>query len=123
MDADELKIMTGEDELLELEEENLQDIADGKMKNDELINKFIIDSPHILPPKPDVSDKEQTDISESSGRENEGFITETLAKIYINQGYYSKAIFAYEKLSLKFPEKSSYFATQIERIKKLINEL
>ena len=123
LDADELKIMTGEDELLELEEENLQDIADGKMKNDELINKFIIDSPHILPPKPDVSDKEQTDISESSGREDEGFITETLAKIYINQGYYSKAIFAYEKLSLKFPEKSSYFATQIERIKKLINEL
>jgi len=127
LDADELKIMTGEDELLELEEENieenLQDIADEKVKNDELINKFIIDSPHILPPKPDFRDKEQTDISESSGRENEGFITETLAKIYINQGYYSKAIFAYEKLSLKFPEKSSYFATQIERIKKLINEL
>ncbi len=127
LDADELKIMAGDDELLELEEENIQensrDTADEKAKNDELINKFIINSPHILPQKPDVSDKEQTDISESSGRENEGFITETLAKIYINQGYYSKAIFAYEKLSLKFPEKSSYFATQIEKIKKLINEL
>ena len=127
LDADELKIMAGDDELLELEEENIQensrDTADEKVKNDELINKFIINSPHILPKKPDVSDKEQTDISESSGRENEGFITETLAKIYINQGYYSKAIFAYEKLSLKFPEKSSYFATQIEKIKKLINEL
>ena len=127
LDADELKIMAGDDELLELEEENIQensqDTADEKVKNDELINKFIINSPHILPQKPDVSDKEQTDISESSGRENEGFITETLAKIYINQGYYSKAIFAYEKLSLKFPEKSSYFATQIEKIKKLINEL
>ena len=127
LDADELKIMAGDDELLELEEENIQenlrDTADERVKNDELINKFIINSPHILPQKPDVSDKEQTDISESSGRENEGFITETLAKIYINQGYYSKAIFAYEKLSLKFPEKSSYFATQIEKIKKLINEL
>lgn len=127
LDADELKIIAGDDELLELEEENIQenlrDTADERVKNDELINKFIINSPHILPQKPDVSDKEQTDISESSGRENEGFITETLAKIYINQGYYSKAIFAYEKLSLKFPEKSSYFATQIEKIKKLINEL
>lgn len=126
LDADELK-MAGDGELLELEEENieenLQDTADEKMKNDELINKFIINSPHILPQKPDISDKEQTDISESSGRENEGFITETLAKIYINQGYYSKAIFAYEKLSLKFPEKSSYFVTQIEKINKLINEL
>ncbi len=127
LDANELKIMADDDELLELEEENIQensrDTADEKAKNDELINKFIINSPHILPKKPDVSDKKQTDISESSGRENEGFITETLAKIYINQGYYSKAIFAYEKLSLKFPEKSSYFATQIEKIKKLINEL
>ncbi len=126
LDADELK-MAGDGELLELEEENieenLQDTADEKVKNDELINKFIINSPHILPQKPDISDKEQTDISESSGRENEGFITETLAKIYINQGYYSKAIFAYEKLSLKFPEKSSYFATQIGKIEKLINEL
>jgi len=127
LDADELKIIAGDDELLDLEEENieenLQDTADEKVKNDELINKFIINSPHILSQKPDVRDKEQTDISESSGRENEGFITETLAKIYINQGYYSKAIFAYEKLSLKFPEKSSYFATQVEKIKKLINEL
>ena len=126
-DADELKIMAGYDELLELEEENiqenLQDTADEKVKSDELINKFIMNSPHILPHKTDAPDEEQTDISESSGRENEGFITETLAKIYINQGYYSKAIFAYEKLSLKFPEKSSYFAIQIEKIKKLINEL
>ena len=123
LDANELKIITGDDELLELEEENLQDTVDEKVKNDELINKFINISPHIMHRKTDAPDDEQPDISESSGRENEGFITETLAKIYINQGYYSKAIFAYEKLSLKFPEKSSYFATQIEKIKKLINEL
>lgn len=127
LDADELKIVAGYDELLELEEENIQenllDTANEKVKNDELISKFIINSPHILPRKEDAPYEEQTDISESSGRENEGFITETLAKIYINQGYYSKAVFAYEKLSLKFPEKSSYFAIQIEKIKKLINEL
>lgn len=123
LDANELKIITGDDELLELEEENLQDTVDEKVKNDELINKFINISPHIMHRKTDAPDDEQPDISESSGRENEGFITETLAKIYINQGYYSKAIFAYEKLSLKFPEKSSYFTTQIEKIKKLINEL
>jgi len=123
LDTDELKIRADDDELLELEEENIQDTADEQVRNDELINKFIKNSPSILHQKMDSLDDEQTDISEFSGRENEGFITETLAKIYINQGYYSKAIFAFEKLSLKFPEKSSYFATQIEKIKKLINEL
>ena len=123
LDADELNIMVGDDELLELEEENIQNTADEQVRNDELINKFIKNSPRILHQKIDATDDEQTDMSKSSGRENEGFITETLAKIYINQGYYSKAIFAFEKLSLKFPEKSSYFVTQIKKIKKLINEL
>ena len=123
LDADELNIMVGDDELLELEEGNIQNTADEQVRNDELINKFIKNSPRILHQKIDATDDEQTDMSKSSGRENEGFITETLAKIYINQGYYSKAIFAFEKLSLKFPKKSSYFATQIKKIKKLINEL
>tara|TARA_B100001057_G_scaffold54262_1_gene48171 strand:- start:676 stop:1317 length:642 start_codon:yes stop_codon:yes gene_type:complete len=51
--------------------------------------------------------------------ENE-FMTETLAKIYLKQEKYSKAIKAYEILSLKYPEKISLFAIQINKIKKLI---
>jgi hypothetical protein len=85
----------------------------------ELIDKFIIANPRIEPVR-DKSDAPGQDISKPFTEEKGGFITETLAKIYITQGYYSRAIDIYEKLSLKFPENSSYCATQIENINELI---
>ena len=47
--------------------------------------------------------------------------TEALAKIYANQGLFQDAIEAYQQLSLIYPEKNSYFAAQIEMLKKQIN--
>ena len=52
-------------------------------------------------------------------REDESLVTETLAKVYIKQKHYKKAIKAYEILKLKYPEKSSYFAAQISEVKSL----
>jgi hypothetical protein len=46
-------------------------------------------------------------------------MTETLARIYLEQKKYQKAIQAYEILILKYPEKSSFFANQISDIKAL----
>ncbi|MFZ2287873.1 MAG: hypothetical protein WAV93_12885 [Bacteroidales bacterium] len=85
----------------------------------DLIDRFIMISPTIER----ISPKEYQpvrDFTEQGSEEPGKFITETLAKIYVNQGYYTKAINIYEKLALQFPEKSAYFASRIEKIKDLI---
>jgi tetratricopeptide (TPR) repeat protein len=90
--------------------------TDKKLSQSALIDKFILSNPRIEPVKTPLKTPPE-DISRPFVENEGGFITETLARIYINQGYYSKAIDIYEKLSLKFPEKSSYFASQIELVK------
>ncbi|MGA1978546.1 MAG: hypothetical protein ABSG89_11935 [Bacteroidales bacterium] len=92
-----------------------------RQSQSELIDKFIIANPRIESSK-EKQDQPAEDISRPFTEDAEGFVTETLARIYISQGYYSKAMDIYEKLSLKFPEKSSYFASQIEKVKELIKK-
>ncbi|MBQ9215683.1 MAG: tetratricopeptide repeat protein [Prevotella sp.] len=50
----------------------------------------------------------------------EEYFTETLARIYIKQGRYSKALEIISRLSLQFPKKNAYFADQIRFLEKLI---
>jgi hypothetical protein len=111
--------------LLEKTSDEVQTEKEGENKPDRrlldnsLIDRFIKENPRIVPRSDTIANE---DISAESVKENEHFMTDTLAKIYVKQGNYSKAIFAYEKLSLKYPEKSSYFAGQILEIQKLINK-
>ena len=53
-------------------------------------------------------------------REDDSYFTETLAKIYIKQHRYEKALEIIKKLSLNYPKKNAYFADQIRFLEKLI---
>lgn len=95
-------------------------IIDSKIKTKtykELIDNFIRNEPKIEVQKINMNYKE--DISRNTTKKYEEYITETLAKVYIKQTYYSKAINIYKKLILKYPKKNIYFAQQIEIIEKL----
>jgi hypothetical protein len=119
LDLDEKRATESEESDLNAEQSDRAGKNTEKQSQSELIDKFIIANPRIEHIKEKTTltpeDNSKPDIEQEGG-----FVTETLAKIYINQGYYSKAIDIYEKLCLKFPEKSSYFATQIEKVKEYI---
>ena len=78
------------------------------------IRKIIQELPRFEPPKGEVGINVFTMEADAQGK----FVTETLAEIYLGQGLFDKAIRAYEVLSLKYPEKSGFFADQIRAIKK-----
>jgi len=61
------------------------------------------------------------DTESAESLDDEAFYTETLASIYIEQGFYKRALDVYAKLILLFPEKSSYFATLVKEIKNKYN--
>ncbi|MBF7091956.1 hypothetical protein IUY40_10430 [Flavobacterium sp. ALJ2] len=96
----------------------LIEINEEKKKKAELIDKFIETSPKISPVKSTttVAANIQIDINKD---DNSYLMTETLAKVYLEQKKYTKAIQAYEILILKYPEKISFFADRISDIKTL----
>jgi len=85
-------------------------------KKFDLIEKFIIENPKL---KPEKTTTKNTNLAEEQMIQPESLMTETLARIYVEQKNYKKAIQSYNILSLKYPEKSGFFADQIKAIKKL----
>ncbi|TDS12086.1 hypothetical protein DFQ03_3475 [Maribacter caenipelagi] len=79
------------------------------------IDKFIASNPKIVP----TEQSTVIDISKSSKIDHNELMTETLARVYLEQKKYKNAIQAYKILILKYPEKSSFFADRIKAVEKL----
>jgi len=92
------------------------ELEEAKKKKIELIDKFIETSPKISPIK---QGSIITVNFEPNKDDNSYLMTETLARVYLEQKKYQRAIQAYEILILKYPEKSSFFADRISDIKVL----
>jgi tetratricopeptide (TPR) repeat protein len=86
----------------------------NKKKKSDIIDKFIEASPKISPIKHGVASTARIDINKE---DHSYLMTETLARVYLEQKKYQKAIQAYEILIMKYPEKSSFFADRITDIK------
>ncbi|MDX1278372.1 tetratricopeptide repeat protein [Oceanihabitans sediminis] len=87
-----------------------------KEKKFDLIEKFISKNPKLKPTK---TATKNNNIAEERMIQPESLMTETLARIYVEQKNYKKAIQSYKILILKYPEKSGFFADQIYAIKQL----
>lgn len=81
----------------------------------ELIDRFLEKNPKINPSK-ERSTNDPINLAQPS---NDVLMTETLARIYLEQKNYEKAIQSYRILSLKYPEKSGFFADQIKAVELL----
>jgi len=91
----------------------------GTKTKEEILDDFIKNQPSISRPKATFFNP--LEVAKESVVDQESIVSETLATIYYDQGHLQKAIKIYQKLSLKYPEKSSYFAALIEKAEKELN--
>ena len=101
-----------------------QPLLQGQDLIDSFINKteegtvdFVVKEEEISSP---TSEQDETEESVDEILDDESYFTETLAKIYVKQQRYSKALEIIRKLNLNYPKKIAYFADQIRFLEKLI---
>jgi len=98
-------------------EDKIQNTSTTPLENKlHIIDKFITDNPKI---KPISGDAPRPKLVNNDDSISDSLMTETLARIYLEQKNYDKAIQSYKILSLKYPEKSSFFANQIKLVEEL----
>jgi hypothetical protein len=107
--------------------------AENRLKHQELIDTFIENEnkqrgnrlTFVSEKKPEEKAAEHENATDSGASEktalDESYFTETLARVYVTQKRYDKALEIIRVLSLKYPEKNIYFASQIQYLEKIIN--
>ena len=107
--------------LLENEAEEPTEEA-PKLIGQNLIDTFINNDKGkiVLNETPEFTPEVENETKDEDKDPEEGYFTETLARIYIKQGRYSKALEIIQRLSLQYPKKNAYFADQIRFLQKLI---
>ena len=102
-------------ETIENDEETDEDLE--RKRKLRIIDRFIANNPKIKV-KP-VDETVKRNVIEEVNVPDEALMTETLARVYVEQKNFNKAKQAYRILSLKYPEKSGFFADRIRAIEKL----
>ena len=87
-----------------------------------IIDSFILEEAAKTPPKPKAEFYSAENMAKKSLQDDENFVSETLARIYLKQGNLPKALRSYEILLVKHPEKLHIFAPLLEKIKKLLKD-
>ena len=110
-----------------LETEEKEDVKSEETESSptlDLIDTFIsnneqgrIELKEIIEYVPEIADEGDKN---GENEDEEGYFTETLARIYIKQGRYSQALEIIKRLNLAYPKKNAYFADQIRFLEKLI---
>ena len=125
-----IRVRKSKADLLKLVKKRLIEIGNSKIKeveqrkenkeitDNDLINDFIKKQPSISRPSENKFYDSEYEVIDSAIDDDDFFITETLAQIHCDQKNYQKAKEIYQKLILKFPEKSIYFAARIEDLNK-----
>jgi hypothetical protein len=106
-----------------LESEGLDDQPEEdipQLRGQHLIDNFIDQEGGriVLNEEPQFTPEQEVEKEDDNAEEE--YFTETLARIYIKQGRYSKALEIIKRLSLAYPKKNAYFADQIRFLEKLI---